>query len=72
MEQKLRFGLVLGRLAILKKSRVDYEQLSRAFFSCFHGQKNLDLKYCSVCTKNMKVKKTYFFSKLDNEFKIGK
>ena len=38
-QQKLRFGLVLGQFAILKKKiRADYEQLLRAVFSCFHGQ----------------------------------
>ena len=39
MEQKMRFGLVLGEMAILKKMRADYEQLLRVFFSCFQGQK---------------------------------
>ena len=39
MEQKMIFGLILGRLAILKKNWADYEQLLRAVFSCFHGQK---------------------------------
>ena len=44
------------------------EQLIRAFFSCFHGQKNLISfkKYCSVRTKKlhkMKVKRTHFFLK---------
>ena len=44
MERKMRFGLVLGWLAILKKtSWADYEQLFRAVFSCFHGHK-IDLK----------------------------
>jgi hypothetical protein len=44
MEQELRFGLDLGRLAVLKK-RVwaDYEQLLRVFFSCFQGQKNVKI-----------------------------
>jgi hypothetical protein len=36
MEQKLRFGLVLGQLAVLKKN---YEQLLMALFSCFFMQK---------------------------------
>jgi hypothetical protein len=40
MEQKMRFGQILGRLAVLKKMGADYEQLSRVFFSCFQGQKN--------------------------------
>ena len=45
MEQKMRFGLVLGQLAILKKQLgADYELLLRVVFSCFQGQKNnLDL-----------------------------
>jgi hypothetical protein len=41
MEQKMIFGLVLGQLAILKRTlEADYEQLLRVAFSCFHGQKN--------------------------------
>ena len=40
MEQELRFGLDLGRLAVLKKKVwADYEQLLRVFFSCFQEQK---------------------------------
>ena len=40
MEQNLIFGLVLGQLAVLKKTfGADYEQLLRAIFSCFHGEK---------------------------------
>ena len=64
MVQKIRFGLVLGRLAILKKRRADYDQLLRVFFSCFQGQKKLYIflkKYWSVLTKKlhkMKVRKT--------------
>ena len=39
MEQSMRFGLILGRLAILKKKFwADYEQLLGRFFSCFHWQ----------------------------------
>ena len=34
MEQELRFGLDLGRLAVWD----NYEQLLRSVFSCFHGQ----------------------------------
>ena len=39
MEQKMRFGLVLGRLAILKKNCADYEQLFRQFLHVFRGKK---------------------------------
>ena len=36
----MRFGLILGRLAILKKKVwADYEQLLRAVFLCFHSSK---------------------------------
>ena len=35
MEQKLRLGLVLSRLAILKKNSADYERLLRTFFHVF-------------------------------------
>ena len=55
MEQKMRFGLILGRLAILKKKiGADYEQLLRAVFLCFH--EIFFLKYCSVCTKKLHKK----------------
>ena len=54
-EKYLRFGLVLGRLAILKNIFwADYDQLLRVFFFM------LFFKYCSVNTKNlhkMKVRK---------------
>ena len=39
MEQKLRFGLVLDLLAILKKNCADYEQLLRAVFFMFSWAK---------------------------------
>ena len=40
MEQKMRFGLVLVHLAILKKKLgADYEQLLRVFFYVFRGKK---------------------------------
>ena len=40
VKQKMRFGLVLGQLAILKKKVwADYEQLLRPVFSCLHGPK---------------------------------
>ena len=63
MEQKMRFELVLGRLAILKKKIwADYEQLLTAVFSCFHGQKKFKifLKNPSIRTEKlheMKVRK---------------
>ena len=40
-EQKMRFGLVFCRFAVLKKyGGDDYEQLLRVVVSCFKGQKN--------------------------------
>ena len=40
MEQELRFGLDLGRLALLKKNIwANYEQLLRPVFSSFRGKK---------------------------------
>jgi hypothetical protein len=39
VEQKMRFGLVLGWLAILKKMGADYEQLLRMVFSCLQQKK---------------------------------
>ena len=60
MDQELRFGLDLGRVALLKKNiSADYEQLLRPVFSSFRGQKNQ--KHCSVCTKKLHEKKLYIF-----------
>ena len=42
MKQKMEFGLILGRLAILKKIGADYEQLLRAVYSCFREKKSLE------------------------------
>ena len=39
MVQNIRFGLILGQLVIQKKWEADYEQLLRAVFSSFGGQK---------------------------------
>ena len=55
------FGLVLGQLAILKRTlEADYEQLLRVAFSCFHGQKN-NFKFlkndCRVRYEGEKTKK---------------
>ena len=47
IEQKMRFGLVWGQLAILKKMEADYEQLLSVVFSCFQGQKN-DLIFLKI------------------------
>jgi hypothetical protein len=53
MEKKMRFGLVLDRLAVLKKNFwANNEQFLRAVFSCFHGQ-----KYPSVHTEKLHKKK---------------
>ena len=41
MEQKMRFGLVLGQLAIQKKMGADYEQLLKVVFSCFQEEKKI-------------------------------
>ena len=40
MEQKLRFGLDLDQLAVLKKKLADYEPLLEAYFYVFMGKKN--------------------------------
>ena len=68
MEQKWRFGLYLGRLAILKKENIwaNNEQLLRPVFSSFRGQKNrkkVKKKHCSVRTKKLhKMKLVFSFS----------
>ena len=63
MEQNMRFGLILGRLAMLKKKSwgADYEQLLMAISSCFQGQNKIYIyfKYRSVCTK--KLHNIYYF-----------
>ena len=44
MEQKMRFGLVWGWLAITEKKGgggADYKQFLRVVFSCFLGQKKI-------------------------------
>ena len=42
MKQKLKFGLGLGLLAILKKKiGANYEQRLRAVSSCFHEKKKV-------------------------------
>ena len=42
MEQEIRFGLDLGRLAILKKKLgANYEQCLSVVFSCFQMQKKI-------------------------------
>ena len=67
MEQKMWFGLVLGRLAILKKKVwADYEQLLRTVFSCFRVQNFFFWKCCTVRTEklhniNLRKKKIKFF-----------
>ena len=48
-----------------KKYWVDYEQLLRLVFSCFHGQKKRKKNHCSIRPKKlhkMKFKKINFFS----------
>ena len=60
MEQKMRFGLILGQLAILNKTIwANYEQLLREVFSCFQGQKMFSffLKNCRVRTKGQLILK---------------
>ena len=57
MEQKLRFGLVLGLVDSTEKNWADYEQLMRAFFHVFMCEK----KNCSVCAKKLHKLKVNFF-----------
>ena len=53
-EKYLRFGLVLGRLAMLKKNWADYEQLLRVFFSCFQGQKKCQNFFKNIVASALK------------------
>ena len=45
MEQELRFGLVFGQLAILRKNLTDYEQFLRAVFSRFFFKYSCCIKW---------------------------
>jgi hypothetical protein len=47
--------------ALKNKVWADYEQLLRAFFSCFQGQKKGFFQYCST-KKLYKMKLTFFLS----------
>ena len=49
MEQEMRFGLVLGRLAILKKNLADYKLLLRMVISYFHRKKKFLALYLWLC-----------------------
>ena len=57
MEQELRFGLDLGRLALQKKNILtNYKQLLKLVFSSFRGQqkkidKNIVLSKLKSCIK---------------------
>ena len=63
MEQKLRFGLVLGRLAVLEKIiGPDYKQLLRSFFSCFQEKK----KFAPQTIKKMPSKVANIRNRLDS------
>ena len=56
MEQDIRFGLILGLLAILKKNWANYEQHWRPVFSCFREQNfflNFFKQHCSVLSKKL-------------------
>ena len=45
MEKKMRFRAGLGSVGDTDKKNfwANYEQLLRAVFSCFHGQKKVDI-----------------------------
>ena len=58
MEQKMRFGLVLGQLPIMKKN---WGQLWGWFFHVFRGKKIIQSKKRIVAsTHKMKVRKKIF------------
>ena len=63
MEQNMRFALILGRLAILKKRWTNYEQLLRLDFSCFYGQFFFLKKHRSFRTKSCIIYLLIFFGK---------
>ena len=52
---EIEIWTVLGLFGNTEKNWADYEQLLRADFSCFHGQKKIKffLKYCSIHTKKL-------------------
>ena len=66
MEQKLRSGLVLGRLAVLKKKWDDYELLLRPVFFMFSWAKIVFKNIVdgeNIFGNRMKLKKYIFFLK---------
>ena len=78
-EQKLRFGLVLGRMAVQNKNKTwaDYEQLLRAVSSCLHGKKKFEnivasaLKSCIEKRSNYKKKNWEVFFSGEKPFFLG-
>ena len=56
MGQKMRFGMVGNT----EKKCANYEQLLRAGFSCFQGQKDIKKIYCST-KKLPNITFIYFF-----------
>ena len=68
MEQKMRFGLVLGQLAILKKKfGADSEQLWRVVFHDFRGKHNFKEKFKNIVVSAL----IQFFKKITMNFFIG-
>ena len=67
MEQELRFGLDLGRLAVLnKRVCADYDQHLRVVFFMFSGGKNVKFFSKTLCIRakklhKMKLKEYFFF-----------
>ena len=75
MEQELRYGLDLGRLAVLKERVWVNEQLLRVVISCFQGKKKLNIFLkTSVRTKKlhkMKLDFLFFSRNLKNMYILG-
>ena len=60
MEQELRFGLDLGRLAFLKTTT--FEQLLKLVFSKFSWAKEKKKKNIAVSALKSSIMKLFFFS----------
>ena len=64
-------GLLGSRASVEKKMVVNSEDLLRAVFLCFHGQKCIFFLHCRVCTKKLLDTKVFFFSNLRSTFFFG-
>ena len=72
MEQELRFGLDLGRLAVLnKRVCADYDQHLRVVFFMFSGGKNVKFFSKTLCIRAKKLHKMKLKEYFLNFYRLG-